>query len=45
MTRKLSVAWPNVTVTALDLNDPEPGQDPTVSWRSSNGGASWAIRR
>ena len=45
VTRKLSVAWPTVTVTALDLNDPEPGEDPTVSWRSSNGGASWAIRR
>ena len=28
VTRALSVAWPNVTVTALDLNNPKAGKDP-----------------
>ena len=41
--RSISAQWPALTVTGHSYASPQAGPDPTVTWHTRDGGATWTV--
>jgi photosystem II stability/assembly factor-like uncharacterized protein len=41
--RTITAAWPSLTVTGRSYASPGSGPDPTVTWHTADGGATWRV--